>query len=186
MLPALVACAVLTAFTADANPQKSRLTAIDLRACKQVAKHRDGNAWRCEGLPGYPVYFAEGDQREMLAFGENAERRSSAAQTLGAFNSIFEGKIRPTIEWRVTTNLKGREQPYATIVRYHTSREGSKGEVLVITKIDNRDSCQLAAVDALATPDAMALAREWADANARLLPCPETRQILGKSGQSPM
>ena len=171
---------------AAANPLKSELTAIELKNCQRMARHRDGGAWRCPGLPGYPVYFAEGDLRQMLAFGTNAEKRRSATQTLGAFNTIFDGHNRPTIEWRVEHDLQGRARPYATIVRFHTSRDGTKGEVLVITKVDAQISCRIAVVDASANADAMAMAREWSDVNARKLACPETPQVLGRTGQSPM
>ena len=191
--PAMVAITLAVAgipLESRASALKSSLTVIDTHACRQVRKHRDGGAWRCPGLPGYPVYFAEGDDRQMLSFGSIPERRRSATQTLTPFNTIFEGapaaRTRATIEWRVTADAKGQPRPFATIVRFHTAREGGKGEVLVITKVDAKVSCQLAVVDALANDDAMALAREWSDANARLLPCPQTPQVLGKAGRSPM
>ena len=168
------------------NALRSRLTAVDLKACTQISRHRDGGAWRCRGLPGFPVYVAEGDLRQMLSFGEDAQQRRSATQTLAAFNTIFDGRIRPTIEWRVAKDAKGREQPYATIVRFHTSRDGAKGEVLVITKVDARQSCQLAVVDAAANDNAMAVARNWADRNARIVPCPDKPDVLGKADKSPM
>lgn len=168
------------------NAPKSRLTVIDLKTCKQLATHKDGGAWRCPGLAGYPVYVAEGDLRFMLAFGPAPEKRRSATQTIAAFNTPFEGKQRPTIEWRVQRNPSGRETPFATIVRYHTRRDGKTGDVLVITKVDVRDSCQLARIDAAANLDAIAIARAWADAEARKASCPEEPQTLGKSGSSPM
>lgn len=168
------------------NAPKALLTAIDLKACKQVAKHRDGGAWRCPGLPGYPVYVAEGDLRFMLAFGPTPEKRRSATQTLGAFNTLFDGRQRPTIEWRVQRGPTGRETPFATIVRYHTKRDGQSGDVLVITKVDAQTSCQLAKIDATANPDAMATARAWADEEARKASCPDQPLTLGKAGNSPM
>lgn len=168
------------------NAPKALLTAIDLNSCRQIAKQPDGGAWRCPGLPGYPVYVAEGDLRFMLAFGPAPEKRRSATQTLGAFNTIFDGKQRPTIEWRVQRGPTGRETPFATIVRYHTKRETQTGDVLVITKVDAHTSCQLAKIDAKANPDAMAMARAWADEEARRAGCPEQPQTLGKTGNGPM
>lgn len=168
------------------NAPKALFTAIDLKACKQIAKHRDGGAWRCPGLPGYPVYVAEGDLRYMLAFGPTPEKRRSATQTLGAFNTVFDGKQRPTIEWRVQRGPTGRETPFATIVRFHTNRDGQRGDVLVITKVDAQTSCMLAKVDATANSDAMAMARAWADEEARKTGCPEQPAVLGKTGNSPM
>ena len=51
------------------NPVKSLYTTIDLKACKRIKRHRDGGAWRCDGLPGYPVYVAEGDLRQFVSVG---------------------------------------------------------------------------------------------------------------------
>ena len=76
--------------------------------------------------------------------------------------------------------------PFATIVRFHTSLEGANGEVLVITKVDAKQSCHLAMIDARANPDAMATARAWAIAEARKRTCPEKPEILGQKGKSPM
>ena len=105
---------------AAANPVKSLYTTIELKACKQVKRHRDGGAWLCEGLAGLPVYIAEGDLRQFLSVGADAQKRRAATQTLGAFNSIFEkGSDRATVEWRF--NRRGERQiPYAIIVRFHT------------------------------------------------------------------
>jgi hypothetical protein len=185
-LVAVVAAVSSSPAAAQDSPSKSRLTTIDLNNCTRAGSHRDGGAWRCKGLPGYPIYVAEGDLRQMMGFGANPERRRSATQSLGPFNTIFEGKIRPTVEWRVTTDAKGRAIPFATIVRYRTERDGTKGHVLLITKVDAQQSCHLAKLDATASETAMALAREWADANARLLPCPDEPQVVGGKGTSPM
>src|SRR5262249_44714849 len=74
---------------ASANPVKSLYTTVDLKSCKQIKHHRDGGAWRCEGLPGFPVYVAEGDLRQFVSVGAAPEKRRAATQTLGPFNSIF-------------------------------------------------------------------------------------------------
>ncbi|MEQ1718665.1 MAG: hypothetical protein ABL907_22210 [Hyphomicrobium sp.] len=162
---------------------KSRLSSIELPKCRRISKHPHGGAWICPGLRGYPVYFAEGDLRHMLAFGPTPQRRRSASQTLGQFNSVFQGKRRPTIEWRVETGADGKILPFATIVRFHTSLEGDSGEVLVITKVDAKDSCQLATIDAKVNPDAMAMARSWAIAEARRRSCPDTPEVLGATAK---
>lgn len=166
--------------------QMSRLSAIELKSCKQISRHRDGGAWRCPGLRGFPVYFAEGDLRHFLAFGPTPQKRRSATQTLAPFNSIFQGKRRPTIEWRVERLLNGRIVPFATIVRYYTSRDGENGEALVVTKVDDKQSCQLAVIDARANQNAMAMARAWAIAEARKRSCPEAPEVLGAKGKGPI
>ncbi len=163
---------------------QSRLTSIELPRCKQLSKHQQGGSWLCPGLRGYPVYFAEGDLRHYLAFGPAPRKRKSAHQTLTPFNDIFLGRKRATIEWRTERFPNGQDVPYATIVRYATARDGEKGEILVIAKVDAKDSCQLAVIDARANVDAMAIARAWANVEARKRACPEVPEELGVKGPS--
>lgn len=181
---AVLSSSSVAAVAVDLN--KSRLSTIDLKECRRISKHRDGGAWLCPGLRGYPIYFAEGDLRQMMGFGSVPQKRTSATQTLGAFNTIFTGKRRPTVEWRVESDARGRIVPFATIVRFYTSREDAKGEVLVVTKIDEKESCRVAVIDALANPDAMAIARTWAIAEAKKQPCPAAPKVLGVAGNGPM
>lgn len=178
----LLAAAV---WPAAANPLKGVLTAVDLRSCKLIKRHQDGNAYLCPGLPGWPVYVASGDDRQFVSFGPDPGRRLAANQTLGAFNTIFEPGKRPAIEWRVERK-GGRQIPFATIVRFHTQRDGAKGDVLVITKVARSEACQLARIDATANADGMALARAWADENARKRTCGKPPETVGKVGSSPM
>ncbi len=182
---------LLTSPASAVDLHKSRLSSIDLKKCRKLSSHRassriDGAAWRCAGIKGYPVYFAEGDLRHFLAFGPDPQKRRSATQTLGAFNSIFKGRRRPTIEWRTDTTADGSQVPFATIVRFYTSNEGANGEFLVVTKVDPKDSCQLAVIDARANSDAMAIARAWAIAEARQRPCPDQPEQLGLKGKGPL
>jgi hypothetical protein len=177
---------VLSSGPAAANRVKSLYTTIDLKVCKQVKRDRDGGAWRCEGLAGYPVYFAEGDLRHFVSVGPDAEKRRAATQTLGAFNSIFEkGSSRATIEWRFDRRGE-RKLPYAIIVRYHTSREGRRGDVLVVSKVTPSETCHVAYIDALANEDAIALARQVADRRAKPFDCRKQPTPEGDRGKSPM
>ena len=169
-----------------ANRPKSIYTTIDLGACDRVSRHRDGSAWRCQGLGGVPVYVAEGDLRQFLSFGADAEKRRAAGQTLGPFNSIFErGGRRATIEWRFDRRGE-RQLPYAAIVRFHTSREGRRGDVLVVVKVGHSESCHVAYIDALANPDAISLARAVADREAKPFDCSNEPRVEGATGRSPM
>ena len=63
ILPAMAIAASVAGAGAQANPVKSLYTTVDLKECRQVKRHREGNAWECAGLPGFPVYVAEGDAR---------------------------------------------------------------------------------------------------------------------------
>jgi hypothetical protein len=165
---------------------KSLYTTVDLKACKRMARLRDGAAWLCSGLGGLPVYVAEGDLRQFVSVGTNAQKRRAAKQTLGPFNSIFEaGSERATIEWRF--DRRGdRQIPYATIVRFHTSMEGRKGDVLVVSKVGAEETCHVAYIDALANRDAIALARQVADRHAKSFDCHSEPRTEGASGRSPM
>jgi len=183
---ALAVAAVLAPGPAAAFRVKSLFTTVELQSCKQVERHRDGGAWRCDGLPGYPVYVAEGDLRQFVSMGENAATRRAATQTLGPFNSIFErGSRRATIEWRFVRRGE-RQIPYAAIVRFHTTHEGRKGEVFVVFKVSPSETCHSAHVDALANPEAIALARRVADETARVFDCSKEPSAVGATGRSPM
>ncbi len=171
---------------AEANRVKSLYTTIDLKVCKKIKRHRDGGAWMCEGLAGLPVYFAEGDLRQFVSVGAEAQKRRAATQTLGAFNSIFEaGSSRATVEWRFDRRGE-RKLPYAIIVRFHTSRDGRSGDVLVVSKVSDAESCHVAYIDALANKDAIALARQIADTQTKSFDCRREPKPEGATGKSPM
>jgi hypothetical protein len=172
--------------SAHANRVKSLYTTIDLKVCKKIRRHRDGGAWMCEGLGGLPVYFAEGDLRQFVSVGPQAQKRRAATQTLGAFNSIFEaGSTRATVEWRFDRRGE-RKLPYATIVRFHTSRDGRAGDVLVVSKVSDTETCHVAYIDALANKDAIALARQIADQQTKSFDCRKEPHTEGATGKSPM
>lgn len=165
---------------------KSLYTVVDLEKCKAVAKHPDGNEWLCDGLPGYPVYIAEGDLRIYLSAGPNAAGTRAAKQTLVPLNTVFEGgSNRTTVEWRYVIR-NDNPVPYAAIVRYFTTSDEQQGQVLVVTRVTNTEACHVAYIDALATPDAIVLARRIADENARAFDCNSEPERLGTGGKSPM
>lgn len=168
------------------QPVKSLYTALDPAACRAVPDRGRGVARVCEGLPGYPVYVAEGDRGVFLSVGPEPEARRAAQQTLGAVNTLFEKNgQRPTVEWRFIVR-DGKTVPYATIVRYRTRSRTDSGEVLVVMRVTERDACHVAYIDALANPDAIVRARRIADTVARSEPCPDRPRIDGVHGQSPM
>lgn len=182
-----LAAAVSIDAAAWANPVKSLYTTVDLKSCKQIKRHPDGGAWRCDGLPGFPVYVAEGDLRQFVSVGEAPEKRRAASQTLGPFNTIFEpGSNRATIEWRF--DRRGdRQIPYAAIIRFHTSRDRVRGDVLVVFKVMQYETCHVAYVDALANEEPVVLARRIADREARgSFDCNRPPRAEGATGKSPM
>ncbi|MGE0765301.1 MAG: hypothetical protein AB7L90_02455 [Hyphomicrobiaceae bacterium] len=183
---ATVAAALVCTGPADANPLKSLYTTIDLAECRQTSKRPGGGAWLCKGLDGYPVYIAEEDRRTFVSVGRQPQKRRAARQTLGAFNSLFQGKShRATLEWRFVRQ-DGKVQPFATIQRYFTNNDSGSGEVLVVTKVTRDEDCHVAHIDALANPQAIALARDVADNEARRFDCRSEPKRVGKRGASPM
>jgi hypothetical protein len=170
----------------SAFPAKSRYTTIDLSTCRVIKKDADGARWICKGLPGYPVYVAEGDLRMFVSMGTKPESRRAASQTLRAFNSLFTGKTkRATIEWRFV-KLGSRDVPYATILRYETQNDAAKGQILIVSKVSPTEACHLAYVDAIANSDAIELARKSADDTARIFDCASDPKSVGIVGRSPL
>ena len=165
--------------TGAANPLKSIYTTLELKNCKQVLRQSDGSAWLCPGLEGYPVRVAEGDHRTYVSIGRNAEQHRSATQTPRSFNTIFNGKSgRATIEWRFVRK-GGKPVPFATILRYFTTRAAEKGQILIVSRIAPAQSCHVAYVDAIDNTDAIAVARRVADATARSFDCQREPTLEG-------
>jgi hypothetical protein len=136
----------------------SAYTDINLDQCLVLDSDDFGTSWACPGYKGYPLMVTEGDLRFSLIYGFDA--KLADGQTLSPFNYLG-----PKLEWRLSNRL-GRWMPIATIVRYHTAdvvTGEDKGQVLVVTQLVDGNTCHVAYVDALANPDANALARQAAD-----------------------
>ncbi|MBV1885522.1 MAG: hypothetical protein KUG61_00470, partial [Parvibaculaceae bacterium] len=86
------------------------------------------------------------------------------------------------MEWRVESK-GGVWTPFATIVRYHYSAGTGEasGQVLVVSKFEDGETCQVGFINALATKNANSLARHLADTKARDFICSTDRaSYLGK------
>lgn len=185
-LAATVLAVAVAAGPAAATIPRSLYSTLVLAECRLVKRHEHGNAHVCPGLEGWPVWIAEGDDRTFVSYGPKPETRRAAEQTLRAFNSPFTPKdLRATVEWRVVRR-EGKPVPYATILRFHTSRDGRRGDVLVVSKVSAEETCQIAWIDAFANPDAIALARSVADEVARRRDCKAEPEVVGRQGRSPM
>jgi len=171
----------------------SAYTRFDAKTCR----HRKGRdvedygSWLCRGFAKIAVRLSAGDQRMHVSFGPRAASEPAAAETLPAFNDVYQG----TIEWRIgafsgkgvsgfpsenaTSHSKGgrdgKVKPFATILRWNVMQEGDhekpSGRVLVVTRIALGGVCHIGYVDARANPDANALARQLADERARAFRC---------------
>ena len=119
--------------------------------------------------------IAEGDLRFFVSYGFGADDEPAAGQTPPPFNTLG-----PKIEWRLS-NASGAWKPVATIVRYFVDNDTDiDGQILVVTQLGEGTTCQIAYIDALANPDANALAREAADRMAGKTDCSVEPEVVGK------
>lgn len=118
----------------------------------------------CEGLDGYPVYLSDFDDRQYLNFGPDSDQ----SDVLGGF--VGFNYVNDVVEWRLHD-----KQPIAVIIRWFVSAydEATEGfvEAQILTvmtvadpalPVDQRFSCPVAYVDALANANANQLARQVA------------------------
>jgi hypothetical protein len=156
---------------------KSQYTSFSPATCNAQPNNTAGNSYMCPGLGDALVYYAESNGHAFLAAGPTPQTTKAAGQTLTDFNTPFPSpRARATIEWRFVIKNK-RPTPYAMIVRHHTRSPKGPGQILVVTKVNGTESCQVAYIDALAHPQAIVVARKIADGRARNAPCPNEPTI---------
>lgn len=161
---------------APAHAAESIYTSLDLDACTILSQSEEGGSvsLRCEGLPGYPVFAAEGDLRFDIDYGV----ANQFWQSFGPFNAPGD-----TVEWRVHDG-----EPFATIARYFidtgmTGGPEDKGQVLVVSRVgtQNAPGCVVALVDAK-VEQANGVARGTA-AMASDFPCDAAQPVaIGPAG----
>jgi hypothetical protein len=134
----------------------------------------------CSGYRTWPVYFAEGDLRQFVAFG-HVDDPMAYPGGFAQFNLV-----NTTIEWRLDNG-----RPFATILRWFIEnmdpntgevKEALKGQVLVVSTVADaaglqRHSCVIGYVDAKANKNANVLARQVADGVGRTFRCGRDRPI---------
>lgn len=155
----------------------SAYTDLDIAQCLVLEADDFGASWACPGYKGFPVKVQEGDLRFSISYGFEPEKNATGFQTLPPFNNLGS-----KLEWRLS-NEKGYFFPVATIVRYHTADPESgenKGQVLVVSQIEEGNSCHIAYVDALANKDANELARAAADKAGDFDCANDEPEVIGK------
>ena len=105
MAAMLVFTTLMAAWPAMAqDATRSVITTIDLKTCTVLRTGPDGSAWRCVGLPGYPVYVADGDDR----------RRAVRVEVDGDVQHAVPQHRRPEAERKALGNADGRGARRAT------------------------------------------------------------------------
>jgi len=138
-------------------------------------KKRDHYAseWTCQGFGGRQVVIGYGDQREGLAFvaGKAGTKEFLWPERMGSWG--------PTMEWRGSPSREA-DASLIAIARYSWDvgppggkPPRDKGAELAVLRVgtSQADSCILAWVDTQSTPNAVDLARTYADGEARTQKC---------------
>jgi hypothetical protein len=185
LLALLGLCAGGIGIAAAQDATRSVYTTIDLKTCKPEPAAQPGTAWRCPGLPAYPILVTERDDHHYVSAGLDPEKRQAAKQTLKPANTIFPGgATRATVEWRIPRTSR-KAAPYAMIIRYTTSSETARSQVLVVSKVTPTETCLAALIDATANADANERARVAADAT-QTFDCKNAPSLDGVPGKIPL
>jgi hypothetical protein len=191
LLPMLTGLLLVVAGCGAAQAAESAYTDLELEKCKALVEPNpdepggDFMSSMCPGLGDYQVLFKEGDLRQSIHYGFLKKSIvDHAFESFGQFNHM-----NPRIEWRIGAD--GR--PVAAIQRFFTGDTPSQGQMLVISRVGQKgeeEGCPVGYVDALANPDANALAREVADTLAASFQCgkatPKYHGIKGDKAADPM
>ncbi|MEJ1159840.1 hypothetical protein [Prosthecomicrobium sp. N25] len=182
---AALAAAALAALAGPARAANdSVFTDLDLKRCVVTERappdsDPDGKpeayAWRCKGHESWNVFVAEGDLRAGIAFG-----RGRRFQGDYAFFPKFS-VTGPKVEWRGPR--KGdRVVPIGAVLRFRWDADGKRGSVLAVARLgeSEADTCVFAYVDAVANPDANAIASALVDDRAADAACGGDPQWVGK------
>ena len=131
--------------------------------CKGTSADEESGSvtFECKGYDGIKVYIAEGDLRTYVSYGWDAKGEIVYGQTFPMFNQIGN-----KLEWRLKDG-----KPVATILRYKMSADGKAGEVLVVTQLEEGNTCWIARVSASKNKNANELARQAADELAGTVDC---------------
>jgi len=151
----------LAPFPAFAFGTQTVTTDLAFDDCTVVRTNDLSTVWACPGYKGTPVMVSKAKLKFSVSFGLKSTEELAAKDTLPR-----EDSLGPSIDWRIS-NRDGSWKPIAAIVRHLIAASDGKpaAEVLVVTRIAEGNTCTIAYVDALANPDASALAEQAADAH---------------------
>ncbi len=131
--------------------------------CKGIESDEESGSvvFECKGYKGIKVYIGEGDLRTYVGYGINGRGELAYASTFPMFNQVGN-----KVEWRLKDG-----KPVATILRFKMAADDMKGEVLVVTQLEEGNQCWVARVSATKNKDANELARKAADELAGTVNC---------------
>ncbi len=131
--------------------------------CKTISADEETESitYECQGYAGITVHIGEGDLRTFVGYGRNGKNEQAYGETFHLFNQVGD-----KIEWRLRDG-----KPIATILRFKMAADDIKGEVLVVTQLEEGNQCWIARVSASKNKNANHLARKAADELAGTVPC---------------
>ncbi len=152
----------------------SAYSEVNLDECLLLDSSDMRARWACPGYKGYPLYIVESDLRFYVSYGFGAPDEKAAGQTLPPFNYINN-----KIEWRLKQTNEGNYLPFATILRWFidTDVENKYDSMLIITKIEENNTCHIAYIDVKLVKNANQIARDIADEAAQDFDC-ENDEII--------
>ena len=155
------AIGLAAASPAAAFGTQSVATDLSYEDCTITATNDFTTLRACPGYKGVPVLVAKDNGRLAVSYGLRSTEEKAAKQTVAHASGLG-----PSIEWRLS-NRTGAWTPFATILGFKLDAHDGKpaAEVLVVTKIAEGATCQIAYVDATANADALTLAEQAADAH---------------------
>lgn len=143
-MKAFVGVVVLAMLASPVRAQESAYTPTQGPACRDGGSKSAFNIWRCPGLAGYEVEFADEGNIAGVAIGRPDDKRKIGPPVSwrGA-GHVFGNKL----EWRLANGI-----PMAAILRIWrvwTDREGNDRTVqeLLVMRLSPQGACRVGAVD---------------------------------------
>jgi hypothetical protein len=171
----------LISFVAPAAADvSSEYTKYDLDKCAIAEPGNESEGYSgtylCPGYKDMKIYFAEGDLRALIGFGQTPEKSCSFRHTFPRFNTVGN-----TVEWRLRDGAA-----FAVIQRWTVAfgedEPAQNRTWLMVSKIENGSSCHMAAIEG-AMPKANEKARAIADQIATEFSCmSDDVMVLARSG----
>ncbi len=166
---------------AHAGEFSSLYSKFDLeKTCKVIEKGDEytyAGTWKCPGVKGIDVVLASSDERDHVGFGRQAAETCAFRKTFNRFGTALS-----PIEWRIRDG-----KPFAAIERWRVVADDDGNTVtwLVVTALKGDEACPISYV-AGSYPDANAVARNMADAEAQGFDCardtPTVNSRIGAPG----